>query len=340
MEKGPSSSSLQDSVYPTKKDRWLSVILYGTAIFFVYTAVTLPFDPKPIHPYMRIFATLYFAFFAFLIFGIFGSISYILTHDSLIIKCGQFRHLIPLENITAVIPTHNPLSAPALSLDRLHIKFTDSRFGALISPVRKEEFFRDVLLRCPQLTRKDDRLVLRSDTGLIDRDRTLLDYWPWESPRLELTVFLLIFIPALVCFVMFFQIGIKALYILLFALTALLSGPAYKLVGKKVGAILEPARDAGEIAFAALIVSGIVESPGVVILRDDSIIFHPIVGRRLEVRFSDIAKVGEVSYFNGSLLIGKKGFWFTHSGTGRLACAIPKSYAPDFRLRLSATGKL
>ncbi|MFC1576754.1 hypothetical protein ACFL3N_00255 [Candidatus Omnitrophota bacterium] len=134
---------------------------------------------------------------------------------------------------------------------------------------------------------------------------------------------------------MLFFIGVKALFILLFTLTALIFGSTYRFVGKKVKAILEPAQEAGKMAISALIVKGKIESPGVVILLKGSIIFHPIVGQQTEVDLNDITDFKEVSYFNGSLLIGKKGFWFTHSEGGRLACAIPKSYAPDLRAWLS-----
>ena len=74
---------------------------------------------------------------------------------------------------------------------------------------------------------------------------------------------------------MIFFIGVKALFILLFALAAPVFGYTYRFIGKKVNTILGPAQESGEKAIAALIVHGIIESPGVVILLKESIVFHP-----------------------------------------------------------------
>ena len=44
-----------------------------------------------------------------------------------------------------------------------------------------------------------------------------------------------------------------------------------------------------------------------------------------------LQSVRELTWFNGSLLIGKKGFWFSVPGHSRLACAVPNSYVDEFR---------
>lgn len=66
------------------------------------------------------------------------------------IRCGMFRWCIPLANIREVVPTNNPLSSPALSLDRLWIQYGPQWFQAvMISPKEKSQFIADLATRIP-----------------------------------------------------------------------------------------------------------------------------------------------------------------------------------------------
>ena len=58
--------------------------------------------------------------------------------DTLRVVCGPFRRKIPISEITSVRPSRNPLSSPALSLDRLRIDY-GKRF-VLVSPADKSGF--------------------------------------------------------------------------------------------------------------------------------------------------------------------------------------------------------
>jgi hypothetical protein len=151
-----------ESRYPTKIDLWLGVLLLSFSLFSLYVPIIL--FSEPIHLLVKIFGSIFFLAMAgclpWLLFGTF----YILTKAHLIICCLSMKYPITLCDIYEVFPTHNPLSAPACSLDRLRIKFKGSRFGALISPKDKTEFIHDLLLRCPQLIRDNKRLILRPDT--------------------------------------------------------------------------------------------------------------------------------------------------------------------------------
>jgi hypothetical protein len=91
--------------------------------------------------------------------------SYSLGPLNLTIRVGPLRARIAIAEITEVFPTRNPLSAPAYSLDRLRVRFVSSKFGALISPVRKQEFLETLATLAPHLELKGDRLV-RRDSNL------------------------------------------------------------------------------------------------------------------------------------------------------------------------------
>lgn len=88
-------------------------------------------------------------------------ITYTLTSDHLVIRAGVFRSRLPYDTITAVYPTRNPLSSPALSLDRTRIDYTGKIGFALISPESREQFMRDLAERAPHLTIVGDRMERR-----------------------------------------------------------------------------------------------------------------------------------------------------------------------------------
>lgn len=66
---------------------------------------------------------------------------YILGSSHLLIVCGPLKWRVPIESITSITPTSNPLASPALSLDRLRIEYGHG-YSVIISPRRKDEFLR------------------------------------------------------------------------------------------------------------------------------------------------------------------------------------------------------
>lgn len=78
---------------------------------------------------------------------------YTVTEEDLKIKSGPIRLTIPLEKITSLEHTRNPISSPALSLDRLEIKYAEGKY-AIISPLDKEGFINLVVKKCPKVTIK------------------------------------------------------------------------------------------------------------------------------------------------------------------------------------------
>lgn len=67
---------------------------------------------------------------------------YVVENNTLIIKSLVFRWKININDITQIEPTHNPLSSPALSLDRIKISYMKNGRIAkvMISPKDKEGF--------------------------------------------------------------------------------------------------------------------------------------------------------------------------------------------------------
>ena len=68
---------------------------------------------------------------------------YIVEKSDLRIVSGPFRWRIPIDQITTVRRTKNPLSSPALSLDRLRIEYGGRR-RIMVSPADKKGFLRAI----------------------------------------------------------------------------------------------------------------------------------------------------------------------------------------------------
>jgi len=71
---------------------------------------------------------------------------YVVENGTLVIKSLVFRWKININDITQIEPTHNPLSSPALSLDRLKIYYMKNGKIAtvMISPKNKEAFLQAI----------------------------------------------------------------------------------------------------------------------------------------------------------------------------------------------------
>jgi len=182
-------------------------------------------------------------------------------------------------------------------------------------------------------------LLIRIKVNMMNiNKRPLIDHWLWEPPMLKTFVLTAIGIPVVISCILFFLIGTKGLIALTFACFGPIFAIIYGRVGKRISQLSDEVSTTEGKIIPGLIVRGIMESAGVIVLGQNSLIIQPVIGKRSEVSRSQLASVREVTWFNGQLLIGKTGFWFSIPGTWRFACAVPNSYADDFRLWLSTSG--
>lgn len=142
--------------FPSKRDAWLiGVLIAGLAVSCAsLTASLLAPEPGPGLGWVvsiLIVAALFVAW-------IWTTTDYTLTSGELLVRSGPFRWRVPLAEIREVTPTHNPLSSPALSLDRLEIRYGAKGF-LLISPKDKNGFLRSLVAQTPHLVLRGDRAV-------------------------------------------------------------------------------------------------------------------------------------------------------------------------------------
>jgi hypothetical protein len=154
-------------IYPTKVDWWIALILIFSVVVLIGSAVSFFIGPPAQTPLGLGIGILCLAV-AVWIGWIPFSTNYEIGETELLIRSAGFRWRVPLDSIVEVLPTHNPLSSPACSLDRLRVNYRrkSGRKGfVLISPREKEEFLRDLAEAVPGLELDDDRLILGGKDG-------------------------------------------------------------------------------------------------------------------------------------------------------------------------------
>lgn len=145
--------------YRSRIDWWIAVLLMlppfaGFAILGE-AMVQIDFDGVIVGILVLTFV---FALYVGLVFPI----RYRIEQDKLLIQSGLLRQRVPLEQIESVFPTRNPLSGPAMSLDRLQV----NRVGKgcrpiLISPCDREAFLEE-LSRKANLVLEENQWIKQS----------------------------------------------------------------------------------------------------------------------------------------------------------------------------------
>lgn len=144
-------------VYRSKRDWWLVLLLWTSAIGMGVAAAAVWTEPGPVGRRIGLAALL--ALFAVFALWVLYSTRYSFERDALVVRSGPFRWRVRLDSIEEVVPTRNPLSSPACSLDRLRIRYAGSRIGIMVSPESKGSFLRDLVARAPGLELVGDRVM-------------------------------------------------------------------------------------------------------------------------------------------------------------------------------------
>ncbi|MCA9142614.1 MAG: PH domain-containing protein [Planctomycetales bacterium] len=123
-------------IYATKVDWWIGLILIFTLAVLIGSAFPFFFGPPAQTPLGLGIGVLCLAI-AVWIGWIPYNTNYEIGQTQLIVRSAGFRWRVPLDAIVEVFPTHNPLSSPACSLDRLRMNYRNRKGRmkfVLISP--------------------------------------------------------------------------------------------------------------------------------------------------------------------------------------------------------------
>lgn len=136
-------------VHRAKVDWWVTALFGGGVLLQVAMGVALV--ASGLLPFVAISAAAALLF-ALLFWGAHRT-SYEVTPSALVIRFGPFRSTVPVASIIRVVPTREPTSAPAPSLDRLRIDYRaeDGSSCTLVSPRDKEAFLQDLAGVAPQV---------------------------------------------------------------------------------------------------------------------------------------------------------------------------------------------
>jgi hypothetical protein len=146
------------ATFPSKHDAWMSALMGVTFVVELGVVVLVWVVPTP--PLLRFGLTAFdVALVAFLAWTMMVT-DYTVAERELVVRCGPFRWAVPLAKITRVVPTQNPLSGPAWSLDRLAVEYGEKEIR--ISPVDKAGFLSALASAVPALVPEGDGLR-RSD---------------------------------------------------------------------------------------------------------------------------------------------------------------------------------
>ena len=127
--------------FASKVDGWL-IPLFVIAIagmLFAFVAVITGDTPL----WLQIVVSFVSVFFCALLFAVLKSTFYVVKDGELRIYSGPFRWTIAVADIGEITPTRNPLSSPALSLDRLKVTYKGRRY-VLVSPEDKDGFIKAI----------------------------------------------------------------------------------------------------------------------------------------------------------------------------------------------------
>jgi len=116
----------------------LLVVVIITQVWAIGTAATQARDPL-VTTGMILLGIAIIALIVWLTLGTY----YTVDRGTLKIVAGPFRWKVPIEQISSVEATKNPLSSPALSLDRLRIRYGENR-RIMISPADKAGFLKAI----------------------------------------------------------------------------------------------------------------------------------------------------------------------------------------------------
>jgi len=144
--------------FRSKVDWWIAILLCVPPIAVVAVNVSLFVGEEHAEwPAGIISALVVVGIYAGLVFPM----RYGLGNGLLIVRSGLLRQTIKLTDVVGVRRTWNPLSSPALSLDRLRIQYGRGFFKAvMISPAERQQFL-DELAHEAGLSRDGEGLLRR-----------------------------------------------------------------------------------------------------------------------------------------------------------------------------------
>lgn len=140
-----------DKLHHSKVDNWLLMLVVSMAIFVLLAATLLSLVG------LAMVGLILFVVGAVMPMWIVMATRYHIIDNELRVRAGPLRWRIPLQQIDAVTPCHNAALAPAMSKERLALRYRssgggskDSVYTLLVSPEDRYQFIFDLGVAEPE----------------------------------------------------------------------------------------------------------------------------------------------------------------------------------------------
>ena len=128
-------------VFRSKIDWWVRLVLIAAVLTEIVVIAMIAVEGR--HPVettvVILVCILAIMLFAWVMFGT----TYKIDRGILKITSGPFRWKVPIDQIHTVEATSSPLSSPALSMDRIRIRYGENR-RVMVSPADKAGFLKAI----------------------------------------------------------------------------------------------------------------------------------------------------------------------------------------------------
>ncbi|MBR3120126.1 PH domain-containing protein [Oceanobacillus profundus] len=133
--------------FPSKKDKWLTIVIWGIALLGFITPLI---KAQLISAFIMLLLGLFLLWFWF-------KTGYKIEGGKIIIHYGPIRQTIKINEIEVIMKSKSPLTAPALSMDRIQIRC--GRYDIFsISPQNQDRFLEVITDMNPDIS-LDTRLL-------------------------------------------------------------------------------------------------------------------------------------------------------------------------------------
>lgn len=138
----------------SKKDRWLSILIWITVIVPIIAIIASYIEGEIGMTELIIFSIIFILSDIFLLWCWYATY-YIFEDDTLISRSGPTKKTIELSSIKTIQKTSNPLAGKALSLKRIEIVYGLYKI-AMISPKNRDQFIAILIDKCPDAELKPE----------------------------------------------------------------------------------------------------------------------------------------------------------------------------------------
>jgi hypothetical protein len=137
-------------IFRSKVDRWLLALVAVPLALSVGATVSAllahpPFEAVLLIVGLEVLVLLFVSW-------TFRSTYYLVSDREVVARSGLFRWRIEIATIESIRPSRNPASSPAMSLDRLEVRYGHGR-TLLVSPADRIDFLDAIVVRSPGLRR-------------------------------------------------------------------------------------------------------------------------------------------------------------------------------------------